>query len=429
MNPALDDALKAARDRYVAEHPRSAALADRARRVLPGGNTRSVLHIDPFAFRVAVADGAYLHDVDGHRYLDMLGDYSAGLLGHDPTPVAVTVRARLDEGWALGAMAEPEVAFAETVASRFASIEQVRFTNSGTEANLMAIMTARHATGRDRVVVFDGGYHGGLLYFGPSGAGVRVPFDYAILPYNDADALARELAANGDRIACVLVEPMLGASGCIPATRDFLTTARTVTRDAGAVLVFDEVMTSRLSLGGAQDLLGLTPDMTTLGKYLAGGLTFGAFGGSRELMAAFDPAAGGLAHGGTFNNNAFTMAAGVAVHEIVAADGWLDALNARGDRLRERLTTVFHASALPFSVTGWGSLCAVHPVAGPVTAPVDLHGADDRWRQLFFHDLLHAGFYLAPRGYLALSAAVTDDDLDRFVDAVAEFCDRRRAIG
>jgi glutamate-1-semialdehyde 2,1-aminomutase len=203
---------------------------------------------------------------------------------------------------------------------------------------------------------------------------------------------------------------------------------RAATRAAGTVLVLDEVMTSRLSVSGAQGLLGLAPDMTTLGKYLAGGLTFGAFGGSADLMAAFDPDAGGLSHGGTFNNNAFTMAAGAAVHGIVTADGWLDALTGRGDSLRARLTEVFDASPLQFSVTGWGSLCAVHPVDGPVVAPADLAGADDRWRQLFFHDILDAGFYLAPRGYLALSAAVTDEDLDQFVDAVAAFCERHRAI-
>jgi len=427
-NPGLDDALAQARDRYVAAHPRSAVLADRARRVLPGGNTRSVLHIEPFPFRVARADGAHLCDVDGHRYLDLLGDYSAGLLGHHPAPVAAAVRGRLDDGWALGAMAEAEITFAEAVASRFASIEQVRFTNSGTEANLMAIMTARHATGRDRVVVFDGAYHGGLLSFGPSGAGARAPFDYVVLPYNDPDALERALATHGSHIACVLVEPMLGASGCIPASRSFLETARTATRAGGAVLIFDEVMTSRLSTGGAQALLAITPDMTTLGKYLAGGLTFGAFGGSRTLMAAFDPDAGGLAHGGTFNNNAFTMAAGAAVHRVVTADGWLDALTARGDAMRARLSEVFAASSLPFSVTGWGSLAAIHPARGPISAPGDLATADERWRQLFFHDLLDAGFYLAPRGYLALSAAVTDADIDRFVDAVAGFCTRHAAV-
>lgn len=424
----LDGALDRARRRYVDAHPRSRELHERARAVLPGGNTRSVLHVDPFAFRVDGADGAYLCDVDGHHYLDLLGDYSAGLLGHRPAPVADALAERLSAGWALGAMTAAEITFAEAVVARFPSIDQVRFTNSGTEANLMAVMTARHATGRDHVVVFDGAYHGGLLYFGPSGAPLRAPFPYIVRAYNDVAALESTLARDGDRIACVLAEPMLGASGCIPATPAFLDALRTSTRAAGTVLVFDEVMTSRLAPGGAQELTGVTPDMTTLGKYLAGGSTFGAFGGGRELMAAFDPAAGGIAHGGTFNNNTFTMAAGAAVDRIVTADGYLDRLTARGEALRRRLSAVFAASPLSFSASGWGSLCAVHPVAGPIRSVDDLADADDRWRHLFFHDLLEAGFYLAPRGYFALSAAVTDADLDRFVAAVGAFCDRYEAL-
>lgn len=422
----LDDALTRARSRYVDAHPNSRQLAERARRVLPGGNTRSVLHIDPFAFRVANADGAHLRDVDGHRYLDLLGDYSAGLLGHRPDAVADAVRGRLDAGWALGAMSDAEVVLAEAVVSRFASIEQVRFTNSGTEANLMAVMTARHATGRDRIVVFDGSYHGGLLYFGPSGAALRVPFDYAVLPYNDIAAFEREMAAHGDRIACVLVEPMLGAGGCIPATAAFLDALRHGTGDAGCLLIFDEVMTSRMAVGGAQATSGVIPDLTTLGKYLAGGLTFGAFGGRRSVMAAFDPDVGALAHGGTFNNNAFTMAAGAVVNELTVVDGVLTALSARGRVLQEQLTAVFEASSLSFCVTGWGSLCTIHPVEGPVHAAADVYAADQRWRELLFFDLLEAGFYIAQRGYIGLSTEITDADVERFVAAVAAFCERHR---
>ena len=422
----LDDALHAARMRYVAAHPRSAALAERARAVLPGGNTRSVLHIDPFAFRAVRADGAYLHDVDGHAYLDLLGDYSAGLLGHRPQIVRDAIETMLDRGWSLGAMAEPEIAFAEAVVSRFPSLEQVRFTNSGTEANLMAVMTARHATGRPRVVVFDGGYHGGLLYFGSTGAPLRAPFDYAVLTYNDIAGVEKEFATHGERIACVLVEPMLGASGCIPGDSAFLAALRRCADDAGSLLIFDEVMTSRLSLGGAQQLLGITPDMTVLGKYLAGGLSFGAFGGRRDVMAAFDPDGGALTHGGTFNNNAFTMAAGVAVHEAAVTEEALADLTARGDRLREGLTEVFASSPLPWSVTGWGSLCTIHPVGGPIRSAADARAADGRWRELLFHELLAEGFYFAQRGYLALSMDVCDTDVTRFIDAVAAFCERHR---
>lgn len=422
----LDDALTRAREQYVRTHPVSAALAERARAVLPGGNTRSVLHIDPFAFRVAGVDGAYLRDVDGNVYLDLLGDYSAGLLGHRPKAVHDAIAATLERGWSFGAMAEAEIAFAEAVVQRFDAIEQVRFTNSGTEANLMAVMTARHATGRDRVVVFDGGYHGGLLYFGPTGAPLRAPFEYGVLRYNDVAAVEDEFATYGDRIACVLVEPMLGAGGCIPGEMGFLEAVRGCTERAGSLLIFDEVMTSRLAPGGAQQLLGITPDLTVLGKYLAGGLSFGAFGGRRPVMAAFDPRVGGLTHGGTFNNNAFTMAAGAAVHASGADGPVLEELTARGDRFRAALAEVLAASSLPLSVTGWGSFCNIHPVEGSVRSPADLRDGDPRWRDLLFHELLADGFYFAQRGFIALSLDVDDADLTRFVDAVAAFCARHR---
>ena len=369
-----------------------------------------------------------LHDADGHEYVDLLGDYSAGLLGRRPA-VAGVIRDVLDRGWSYGAMSEPETTFAEAVVARFPSLEQVRFTNSGTEANVMALMTARHATGRGRVVVFEHGYHGGPLYFGHGGRPLQIPFDYAVLPYNDAAAAEAEFAARGADIACVLVEPMLGSGGCIPGDPEFLAMLRRLTADAGAVLIFDEVMTSRLALGGAQELLGITPDMTTLGKYLAGGLSFGAFGGRADLMAAFDPArGGGLTHGGTFNNNAFTMAVGAAAADAIVDAAALAAVNERGDRLRAGLDARFAASPLDFCATGWGSMINVHPVAAPVHGPGDLAAADWRWRELFFHDLLATGFYLAPRGYLALTMDVTDDDTGRFLEAVEQFCERRRDL-
>jgi glutamate-1-semialdehyde 2,1-aminomutase len=423
----LDDAVTEVRARYVADHPISEQLADRAARVMPGGNTRSVLHIEPFAFRVVGADGASLTDADGHRYLDLLGDYSAGLLGRRAA-VAEVVRGVLDRGWSYGAMSEPEAAFAEAVVARFPSVEQVRFTNSGTEANLMALLTARHATGRDRIVVFAGAYHGGPFYFGPGGRPLQAPFEFAVLPYNDVAAVETEFADNGPATAALLVEPMMGAAGCIPGDPAFLTALRRLTEASRTVLIFDEVMTSRLAVGGAQELLGVTPDMTTVGKYLAGGLSFGAFGGRRDLMAAYDPHAGGLTHGGTFNNNAFTMAVGAAVHESLVDADTLAAINKRGDGLRDALNATFAASPLPFTATGLGSLVNVHPVPGPVRAPADLRAADPRWRELIFHDLLDAGFYISPRGYLALSMDITDEHLDAFVDAVGQFCRRREGL-
>ena len=419
MSDPLDAALAAVTRRYVDGNPESARLARAAAEVMPGGNTRSVLHTEPFGVRIAGADGAMLTTVDGEQVLDLLGDYSAGLIGRRPE-VADAVRGVLDRGWAYGAMSEPETVFARALVERFASVEQIRFTNSGSEADLMAVLTARHVTGRDRVVVFEGGYHGGPMTFLPGSAPLRVPFTFTVLPYNDIAAVDAEFASRGDQIACVLVEPMLGAGGCIPASGEFLSTLRTLTEAHGALLVMDEVMTSRLAVGGAQELHGLRADLTVLGKYFGGGFSFGAFGGSQDVMAAYDPARGGLTHGGTFNNNAFTMSVGPAVAELLDADT-LAGLNARGDRLRARLNDVL--APVGFCVTGIGSMMTIHPTPGPVVRWSDLAGIDPRWRRLLFHDLLARGFYIAERGYLALSLSVTDAHLDGFVAAVEAFAE------
>ena len=202
MNGSFEVQLASAHARYAAKRPHSSALFEQACRVLPGGSTRSVLDFRPFSFRVARAEGSRLVDVDGHEYIDFLGDYSAGLLGHDPGPVAAAVNAALERGWSFGATHVDEIRLAELVCQRFPSIDQVRFTNSGTEANLMALQLARHCTGRDRIAVFDHAYHGGLLYFGHGGEALQAPFDYVRLPYNDLDgvqAVVDEIRRGADR--------------------------------------------------------------------------------------------------------------------------------------------------------------------------------------------------------------------------------------
>ncbi len=419
MTDSLDAALENATRRYVERNPNSARLARAAAEVMPGGNTRSVLHTEPFGVRIDGAEGAVLTTVDGDHVVDLLGDYSAGLLGRRPE-VAEAVRGVLDRGWGYGAMSEPEADFARALVARFDSVDQVRFTNSGSEADLMAVLTARHVTGRDRVVVFEGAYHGGPMTFLPGSAPLRVPFDFTVLPYNDVAAVEAEFTGRGDGIACVLVEPMLGAGGCIPASADFLSALRTLTHAHGSLLIMDEVMTSRLAVGGAQQVYGVRADLTVLGKYFGGGLSFGAFGGSRQVMAAYDPAHGGLTHGGTFNNNAFTMAVGAAVTGLLDADT-LAQLNERGDRLRGRLAEAL--GPVGFCVTGAGSLMTIHPTPGPVVRWSDVADADPRWRRLLFHDLLARGYYIAERGYLALSLAVTDQHLNGFVAAARAFAD------
>jgi glutamate-1-semialdehyde 2,1-aminomutase len=326
----------------------------------------------------------------------------------------------IDGGWALGAVHANEVRLAELIVERFASIEQVRFTNSGTEANLMALALATNRTGRSRVLVFEGGYHGGVITFAGH-RDVNVPHDWIVSTYNDVTAVEAVFAEYGNSIAAVLVEPLQGSAGCIPGDPVFLQSLRHHCDASGTMLVFDEVMTSRLAPGGAQELLGISPDLTTLGKYLAGGFTFGAFGGRREVMAAFDANAGGrLGHAGTFNNNVVSMGAGVATLTEVLTPEILAATNARGDRLRRELNATFSRHGVPMCVTGSGSLMNVHGTTGPVTSTADLSAADDRWKELLFFDALGAGFYIARRGFIALSIEITDDDIDAF----AEFVDQ-----
>src|SRR3954454_3655374 len=355
----MSPALAAAHERYAAKRPRSAELDRRARAVIPGGTSRAVIDVSPFPFRVARAAGARLTDVDGFDYLDLLGDFTAGLLGHCPESVPEAVRARLERGWSMGATHEDELRLAELITGRFPAIDQLRFTNSGTEATIMAVQLARHVTGRAGVVVADGGYHGGLLNFSGHGEPLQAPLPITQVPHGDLDALEAALSAD-PAPACVLLEWMLGAGGCLPPPDGYFDGVRELCDRHGVLFVLDEVMTSRMSVGGAQQRFGVRPDVTTLGKYLGGGLSFGAFGGRADLMAAFDPRRGGdVLNGGTFNNNALSMAAGVAAVGLLDQTT-LDALFDRGETLRAQLGQVTEAAAAPFTITGCGSMIGLH---------------------------------------------------------------------
>ncbi|MEY3733611.1 MAG: hypothetical protein RL347_970 [Actinomycetota bacterium] len=413
----LDAALAQARQSYVDERPIGAAMHAEAREVMPGGNTRTVLYHPPFPLRIASGKAQRVIDVDGHEYVDMLGEYTAGLYGHSQPVILDAVRAAMSDGISLAGHNVYEARLARILVDRFPALELVRFTNSGTEANLMAISLARVVTGRPAIAVLRSGYHGGLLYYGGGGSPVNAPYDALVLEYNDVEGARAAIRDNADRLAAVVVEPVLGSGGVIPATQEFLAALREETTAHGIVLILDEVMTSRLSPQGAAPLYDVRPDLLTLGKYLGGGLSFGAFGGRADLMARFDPSQpGALPHAGTFNNNVLSMAAGLAGLTHVLDDATLNAVNARGDRLRGALNVVM--SPYGWIATGRGSMIGVHPVSGPVVSPADIAGADDRRRELLFLDLLARGYYMAPRGFIALSIEVTDDDIDGFVDAV-----------
>ncbi len=386
---------------------------------MPGGNTRTVLFHGPFPLRFATGAGAVVTDLDGHRYVNLLGEYTAGLFGHSHPVIRRAIDQALDGGVNLGGHNRFEAELARLVVQRFPAIERVRFTNSGTEANLLAVATARHVTGRRKVLVFRGGYHGGLLYFGGGGIPINAPYPFVIAPYNDAAETSRLIREHGDDLACVLTEAMMGSAGCIPADPAFLAMLRAETERVGALLILDEVMTSRFGPGGAHSLLGITPDLVTLGKWVGGGMSFGAFGGRAAIMDIYDPRQpGAMPHAGTFNNNVLSMSAGIAALTEVFPSEVAVQLHARGEHLRDRLNQLFAAHDAPLQMTGQGSLMNLHALRGPVRSVDDLAASDDRVKELIFLDLLEHGFYLARRGFVALSLALDEAQIEGFVAAL-----------
>jgi glutamate-1-semialdehyde 2,1-aminomutase len=428
-NIDLDAALAEAVESYRAHNPKSLARHREACAAMPGGNTRTVIHVDPFPLAIQRGEGARLTDLDGHEYVDFLSEFTAGIYGHSHPLIRAAVLEALDSGLNFGGHNRVEGAFAAAVCARFPSIERVRFTNSGTEANLMAVAAARAITGRAKILVFEGGYHGGVFYFRDGGSPINAPYDYLVGRYNDL-AAGREttLAHRGD-LAAILVEPMIGSGGCIPGEREFLAGLRALADETGAILIFDEVMTSRLAPGGLQEALGILPDLTTLGKYVGGGMSFGAFGGRAALMDRFDPCrADAFPHAGTFNNNPLTMSAGLAGLTRIYTPERAHALNAWGDELRERLNGIARRRGLAMQFTGQGSMMAVHMTDAPIRTPADAAKGNAGLRDLFYFDMLARGVWIAKRGMIALSVALDAADGERFLAAVAEFAESRAPL-
>ena len=301
------EAVRRAQGSFADRNPNSRRHYDEARKYLPGGQTRSVLTHAPFPLTFVSGSGATLTDADGHTYLDFLGDYTAGLLGHSERRVLDKAFEALSTNASVGGIHPAEATLAKLMCDRF-GIERVRFTNSGTEANLLAMTTAVLATGRKKILVFKGGYHGSVFYFASGAAPWNAPFDFVMAPFNDEEAARTAIYEHGESLAAVVVEPMLGSGGCIPASPQFLSSVFEAARSVGAVCIADEVMTSRHGARGMMDLLGVEADISAYGKYIGGGFSFGAFGGKAKFLDMFDTSPESalpspVAHGGTFNNN------------------------------------------------------------------------------------------------------------------------------
>ncbi len=417
----LAAALAAAEQRYIEAHPKSNQRHLEAAKVMPGGNTRTVLHFSPFPFAVVKGEGSKIHDIDGNIYTDFLGEFSAGLFGHSHPKIVTAATEGLKDGFSFGAPNMFEAEFAKLICDRFPSIDLVRFCNSGTEANMMAILTAKAATGRSKIMVFNGGYHGAVFKFADGGSPTNAPFDFVVAAYNDMEKTGALIDAHAKDLAVIIIEPVIGGGGCLPADKAFLQMLRDKTRANGTVLIFDEVMTSRLSPGGIQQALGVTPDMTTLGKYLGGGFSFGAFGGSRELMGLYDPSRkDGFGHAGTFNNNTFSMRVGLTGLRDIYTPEAANELSHTGDWFRSELNRIASDRQVAMQVTGFGSMMSFHFQRGPIGSPEAVVNANEK-RALCHLEMLESGFSFARRGYMALSLALSKDDYDGFLGAFDKF--------
>lgn len=415
---------------------KSQAAFERAKRVIPGGVNSPARAFggvggEPLFF--ARAKGAYLHDVDGNRYIDYIGSWGPMILGHAHDAVLAAIAEAAARGTSFGAPTEAETELAELIVSAVPSIEKVRLVSSGTEATMSAIRLARGFTGRDVIVKFAGNYHGHvdslLVAAGSSAATLGVPNspgvtkgttrDTLVLEYNDVAALAAAFAEHGNHIAGVILEPVVGNMGCVAPSPEFLGALRSLTSHHGALLIFDEVMTGfRVAYGGAQSLFGVAPDLTTLGKIVGGGLPVGAYGGRADIMNHILPA-GRVFQAGTLSGNPLATAAGIATLKLLRDSAAYARLDQLGARLELGLRAAATASGTPHYIERIGSMMTFFFQAGPVRNWIEASRSDTAAYAKFFWGLIDGGVYFPCSQYeaLFLSTAHTEDDVDQTVAA------------
>ncbi len=415
---------------------RSRRLMRRARSVIPGGvnsPVRAFGAVGGDARFIARASGARIEDVDGNRYVDYVSSWGAVIVGHAHPRVVEAVRAAAARGTSFGAPTEAEVQLAERVAELVPSVEMLRLTSSGTEAVMSALRLARAATGRERIVKFEGGYHGhadallaaagsGVATLGiPGSAGVPASAVAAtiVLPYNDLEAVEQAFAREQGQIAAVIVEPVAANMGLVLPVPGFLGGLRALCDAHGALLVFDEVITGfRVALGGAQGRFGIVPDLTCFAKVIGGGLPVGAYGGRRELLERIAPV-GDVYQAGTLSGNPLATAAGLAVLELLAGAGVYDELERKSKRLASGLSALAREAGAALTAEAIGGLFGFFFHPGPVRSFQDAAKADARRYRAFFHAMLDAGIYLAPSPFEAgfVTTAHGDAEIDETLEA------------
>ncbi len=401
---------------YRQRTPKSAAQFAQAQRALPGGDTRTSTFFTPYPTYIERGEGARLHDVDGNVLLDFLNNYTSLIHGNAFPPIVEAAQRQMARGSAWAAPTGNQVRLASLICERVPSVEQLRFTNSGTEATMQAIRAARAFSGRDVIVMIEGGYHGTHDSVS-SGVGIPRGTREATLsiPFNDAQALAAIVNERND-VAAVIVEPLMGSIGMIVAEHDYLQQLRAITAAHDVLLIMDEVQTFRLDTGGAQHLFNVQPDLTTFAKIIGGGFPVGAFGGRADIMAQFDPRGGKIAHGGTFNGNAVTMAAGLAAMENLTPER-IEHANALGDALRDDLRDVLAEQRVRGEVSGLGSLVGVHLTTQPLRSARDAATMPNELRNLLHLALINRGVFTSRSNMMNTSTVMSDADVNNAIQA------------
>jgi glutamate-1-semialdehyde 2,1-aminomutase len=418
---------------------RSAASHERASRVIPGGvnsPARAFGAVGGSPITIARGDGPYLFDIDGNRYLDFIGSWGPMILGHCHPAVLAATTAAMRNGSSFGAPCEQETELAELVVDAVPSVEMVRFVSSGTEATMSAIRLARGFTGRDLIVKFAGCYHGhvdsllvsagssALTHGVPNSPGVPkgCTDDTLVLRYNDVAGLREVFAASGDAIAGVITEPVVGNMGLVVPSAEFRAELRRLTQHHGALLIYDEVMTGfRLAYGGAQQLLGDSPDITALGKIIGGGYPVGAYGGRADIMKKVMPA-GPVFQAGTLSGNPVAMAAGIATLKELKGNSPYVRLERMGARLEQGLREAAAAAGLPARVNRVGSMWTLFFTSTPVTDFDSAKTSDTKRFARFFWEMMDRGFYLPCSQFEAafLSDAMSDEHVDQTIASAAQ---------
>lgn len=451
--------LEKAFEAFEKRNPKSRKAHEEAHDHLPGGNTRTVIHAAPFPITWVYGQDSLLTSLDGHTYLDLLGEFSAGIYGHSNARIVDSIKKSLLGGWNFGGNSLHEKRLARVVCDRFkaSGIELVRFTNSGTEANTTALGAALAITGKKKILVFSGGYHGSTLVFplglmrGDLDVPMNLPHHFIHAPYNNITETDKATRNHRQDLAAILVEPVQGSGGCRPATVEFMKYLRNLADQCSAMLIVDEVMASRLGPFGCSASMGVRGDLITLGKYIGGGMTIGAFGGRRDIMELFDPSKDRLFHPGTFNNNVVSMNCGLTGLEIFDTDA-VESLNELGKTLKRKVQRILIDQAIyPKSihdadsdiieidslggnswqeVAGIGAIHSLPPmfITGRGSMLNVRFSAPDAasWQALFYHHMLTNNINVAVRGYTPLHLCLSVTDIERYAEAIGGFVAKYR---